>query len=220
MLQQREANLSVKHSWQRQGAAAVAISVGEIPFVFVKRHHLTVVNKQKHTPCLEEEGVLESLLCKNKTKLYNFVHSKCSNPCDVDDLVQDTYLQAMISAKNFSGRSSFSTWLLGIALNLIRNHYNRSPEYKYSMVDSELLHYVESEEVAPDIYRDQEKCLMQLQQEFENLPVLSRDMIIAQVVEGMNYEAIAEHFSVSLSSVKSRLFRAREQLRSNIDTPF
>ena len=163
--------------------------------------------------CLIDSSVLESLFNSHKAKLYNFVCSRCSNPCDVDDLVQETFLQAMLSVNKFSGKSSFSTWLHGIALNLIRNYYNRSPERKYAVLDNEILQQFESKELTPDMYIEQTDRLNALEIYLQDLPQLSRNMIVVLAVEGVCYEEISERFNVSVSSVKSRLFRTREQLR-------
>jgi len=58
-------------------------------------------------------------------KLRRFIHKRVLNPEDADDILQLTYLEAWRSRERFSGQATLSTWMCGIAQNLIRNHFRR-----------------------------------------------------------------------------------------------
>ena len=58
-------------------------------------------------------------------KLRRFIHKRVLNPEDADDILQLTYLEAWRNRERFSGQATLSTWMCGIAQNLIRNHFRR-----------------------------------------------------------------------------------------------
>ena len=61
----------------------------------------------------------------HQKKLRRFIHKRVLNPEDADDILQLTYLEAWRNRDRFSGQATLSTWMCGIAQNLIRNHFRR-----------------------------------------------------------------------------------------------
>lgn len=203
-----------KSNVDRKEWGAISVSTNNKKSLSITQYNAPTLTKiPKHTQQKED---LEKLFNAHKNKLYHFVRSKCSNPSDIDDLVQETYLQAIRSIKNFSGKSSFSTWLLGIAINLIHNHYNRAPQYKYTMLDSESLHQLESNELTPDKHYEQEELVNTLQKQVEKLPKLDREILTLFTTKDASYKKIAQQYSMSISSIKSRLYRTRAKLVNSI----
>lgn len=212
MLQPFKIDRKSNTDWKEWGAISASTN-SKVSLGITQYNEPALTKIPKHT---EQKEALEELFNTHKKKLYNFVSSKCSNPSDIDDLVQETYLQAIRSIRNFSGKSSFSTWLLGIAINLIHNHYNRAPQYKYTMLDGESLHQLESNDPTPDKHYEQEELLNTLRQRVEMLPKLDREILTLFTAKEASYEKIAQQYSVSISSIKSRLFRTRAKLANSI----
>ncbi|MFT5591936.1 MAG: RNA polymerase sigma-70 factor (ECF subfamily) [Oceanicoccus sp.] len=159
----------------------------------------------------------EQLIKEYSGKLENFIKKNSYDKSYVDDLYQETLLQALIGIKSFNGGSTFSTWLLGIAFNLIRNHYNRSPQYKYNINSDDLLDEHVSDLLNPEQYMEQFDRICELQIQCDKLPSRSRDVLSLYVFEGDSYEQISEKIGESVSAVKSRLFRSRVKIREALE---
>ncbi|MCO7227027.1 RNA polymerase sigma factor [Pleionea sp. CnH1-48] len=162
-----------------------------------------------------DSAALNILFDTHYRKLFNFVRGHVSRLEDVEDLVQDTLIQAQRSIGNFEARSSFSTWLTSIAINLTRNYYNRSPEYKYSFVDDETLGHAASSE-RPDENLSTDQNMEQLSKAIEELPYDLRQALLMVSVENKSYDEVAEELDISVSSLKSKLFRVRKRLKEQL----
>ncbi|OZG72637.1 hypothetical protein BTA51_13995 [Hahella sp. CCB-MM4] len=179
------------------------------------RHH-------KESNCLVENAKngcpasLEKLFCEQRQKLYKFVRNRVSRQEDVEDLVQDTFLWAQQGLTSFEGKSRFSTWILGIANNLIRNYYNRSPEYKYDFVSDDVLDHATSDFGSPEASLQQEYRIRQLESGIRTLPEDVQRIIHWVALENYPYQRVADELGITVPSVKSRLFRARTSLKETV----
>ena len=70
------------------------------------------------------------LFAYNEFKVKKFIQRKISNVNTVEHILQESLLQAYQDIREFHGRPKFSTWIIGIALNIVRNHCTGSPDYK------------------------------------------------------------------------------------------
>lgn len=138
-----------------------------------------------------------------------------------EDLAQEVFFQLYIKAKNFRSRSKFSTWLYRIAVNHSLN-YNRkkkaSPECNPfgSFKDTGSS---KSENTSAPPYDSPEKSLEKkeeqafIRQALFSLPEKQRTAFILHYWEGCSYKEIAEILETSLSSIESRIHRAKKSLR-------
>jgi RNA polymerase sigma-70 factor (ECF subfamily) len=136
---------------------------------------------------------------------------------EAEDVVQDTFVQAMLKLRTFRGDSSFFTWLYRIAVNIaLHRHRRRRPETSLDAArvqtgddpvdpgDNPQDRLVREERAA-----DIQRALAQLTEEFRLVLVL-RDL------EGFDYQSIAKILDVSLGTVRSRLHRARSLMRQRL----
>jgi len=134
----------------------------------------------------------------------------CGNETDAQDLVQDTFLQAIRSVHRFQGRSSVYTWLHAILLNLTR-HYHR--DRKKIVYDDEL---AGGEISLPDPTPSPSDAGIASSALFEALGRLSaahREVIILRYYENMKLHEIARHLGISRGTVKSRLHYAIAEMQ-------
>lgn len=160
---------------------------------------------------------LGSLFEENQRKLTSFVRSKVSNPCDVDDLVQETFFQAQKSIDSFERKATFSTWIFGIALNLIKNHYSRSPEHRFEFTSGEDMCDLFTPYGLPENEALKSDRFDRLLSQINLLPSQGRDVLLMVAVDEVSYEEVADRLGLTVSTVKSRLFRARRQLRDELE---
>ena len=152
-------------------------------------------------------------------KLRNFINKNSYDKTYVDDLVQETLLQGLVGIKAFNGGSAFSTWIMGISFNLIRNHYNRSPQYRFNITSDDVLDEQQSDLLTPEQYMEQFDRLTELQVQCDKLPDRSRSVLSLYALEGDSYDEISEKTGESVSAVKSRLFRSRVKIKEAL-VPF
>lgn len=148
-----------------------------------------------------------------------FIQKRVMNQDDVDDILQCTFLEALRSEHKFQHASKLQTWMCGIALNLIRNHFRKM--YRQPVIESWEDH-LHSEVVSHDDIGHQVDGHRQLVRVVDAISRLSPGM--KRVVETTlemdgNYADTAVSLGVPIGTVRSRLSRAREQLKRSMD-PF
>lgn len=141
---------------------------------------------------------------------------------EVQDVAQETFIRAYRAIGNFRGDAQFYTWLHRIAVNTAKNHlvaHNRRPPTDDIDVD-------DAEQFDSGIrLRDSdtpERELMRQQLEqtvvraVEALPEELRVAINLREVDGLSYEEIAERMGCPIGTVRSRIFRAREAIDTEL----
>lgn len=146
-------------------------------------------------------------------KLKAFIHKRVLNPEDADDIFQLTCLEAWRSQARFNGQATLSTWMCGIAQNLIRNHFRRLyARPVHCEFDETLCH---EHDYSRDLYGQFEtrRRLELTLIAFNRLPSEMRDTLYASVQSGGSYRDTASALEIPIGTVRSRLSRAREQLK-------
>lgn len=159
---------------------------------------------------------LDQLVRVHSGRLANFLRRRVGNPHDVEDLVQDTLLEAVRCVDQFQRQSRPETWLFGIAMNLMRNYYKRSRQRDFHVsADADDI----ASEAADDPleiahYREVADRVARL------LPALSHDhqqLLHLVVWDDLSYEEAATRLSIPIGTVRSRVSRARSFLKSQIE---
>ncbi|MBQ2879248.1 MAG: sigma-70 family RNA polymerase sigma factor [Anaerotignum sp.] len=165
----------------------------------------------------------EELILQHEKIVYNLALRMMNHSEDAQDISQEVFLKAYRSLSNFDERSAFSTWLYRITHNTcIDEMRKRKGKLTYSLEEE-----LESEDGSmqrqvADAGDTPEESLMRKEQKSEILQALDtlseehKAAIILRDVKGMAYEEIAEILELSLGTVKSRISRARNQLKTEI----
>ena len=146
---------------------------------------------------------------------------------DAEDVVQDAFLKAYTNLQQFQEQSKFYTWLVRIAVNeALMKLRRRRPERTVSL-DEEIKTEDDSvpREVAdwapnPEQNYNQAELKEILSRTIQGLPPGFRTVFILRDVEGLSTEETAEALELSVPAVKSRLLRARLQLRERLNRYF
>ena len=154
------------------------------------------------------------LVVRSQQRVQRFIQKYEYNSRDVQDLAQETFLQAFRSLPSFNGQSRFSTWLISIAFNLLKNHLSRSPAKHHVHLDIDeqpesASHFAD---IDPERLYESRQILAALQSAIALLPLQMHDAVVLVAIEGLSYEEAAQAMGVPIGSVKSRLCRARVQL--------
>jgi RNA polymerase sigma factor (sigma-70 family) len=149
-------------------------------------------------------------------KLRVFVQKRVLNQDDADDIIQLTYLEAWRNQDKFNGLARPDTWLCGIALNLIRNHFRRFyAQPPLSTFDEAEFHEQADDDSLCDHY-EHGLLLDRALQAMDKLPRDMRDTLRMSIETDGSYRDTAERLGVPIGTVRSRLSRAREQLKRNV----
>jgi RNA polymerase sigma-70 factor (ECF subfamily) len=160
---------------------------------------------------------LDALFREHRRALTAFVKRYVRNEDDAEDVVQATFLEAFRCADRFEGGSKASTWLFGIALNLARNHV-RSRIARPDTQDSADIDDLADTLAAPD--SDPAELVERRDMARKALAILSKlspelqDTFNAVLDTGDTYELAAQHLGVPVGTVRSRLNRIRQQVRT------
>ncbi len=168
-----------------------------------------------------EPGALDALLERHQHQVYRFGLRMCRDPEDARDVLQDTLFAAARGVRDFRGASSLSTWLFTIARSFCIKKRRRSkfaPRYEGSL-DRDL--GLEASEV-PDTAKSPHELVagkeveQALERAIAELPPGHREVLLLRDAEGLTAPEVAEVLHISVQAVKSRLHRARLQVREMV----
>lgn len=149
----------------------------------------------------------------HRTHLLRFVQRYVGNHEDAEDVVQNTYIEAVRSAHRFSGLSKPSTWLFGIALNLARNLVRRRAADRYDIVDDTFMEQLVDSHADPAMLYELRQIAQKVDDLLGELPVNIRATFEAVLDGDATYEEAAQHLQIPIGTVRSRVSRVRAAVR-------
>lgn len=156
------------------------------------------------------------LVERHQNKVYRFILKHVNSQADARDLTQEAFLQAYRCLASFNGTARFSTWLIGIALNLARNHVNRAPKSIFVEYCEEDMPNITNVSDDPAHQHQQKRSLGVLARAIETLPADAREYMVLIGLDGHSYEEVAQMLAVPIGTVKSKMSRARQKLRQDL----
>jgi RNA polymerase sigma-70 factor, ECF subfamily len=138
------------------------------------------------------------------------------------DLSQEVFLRVFRTIARFRGQSTLRTWIYRIAVNQARNRHRfwrRRHRADQVSLDAHVATHGDfrsDAEAAPDRVLAQKELAARLEHALEALPFDQRTAIVLREVDGLSYDEIAYSLGVAIGTVKSRLTRARQTLRSEL----
>src|SRR3954451_14568815 len=174
-----------------------------------------------------DDSAFEELVRRYDRNVFRIAQHITQNREDAEDVVQDAFLKADENLAKFQEQSKFYTWLVRIAVNeALMRLRRRRPERMVSL-DEEVRTEEDSipREVAdwspnPEQLYSQSELRDILQRTIQGLPSSFRTVFVLRDVEGLSTEETAEALGLSIPAVKSRLLRARLQLRERLNKYF
>jgi RNA polymerase sigma-70 factor (ECF subfamily) len=157
------------------------------------------------------------LVQKYQDRLYNSAVYLVGNAEDARDIVQEAFVQAFSNLRSFQGSSAFYTWLYRIAFNVAATQRRRK------RVETSVEHSREQSGLDPVDERqgpaelvEQEERRRQVRHGLAQLSEEHRAVLILREIDGHRYEAIAEILGLPIGTIRSRLHRARLELREEL----
>ncbi len=160
-----------------------------------------------------------TLVNRYQDRIYSVALNYVSNPDDAMDVAQETFLKAYSNLGRFDSASAFYTWLYRIAVNTAIDFLRKRKSRPADSLDDEKYTEVGFEPESKDRAIDPEEVAAQREQAQilrKAISMLSdklRTVIILHDVEGLSQEEVADILKIPLGTVKSRVSRARAELR-------
>jgi RNA polymerase sigma-70 factor (ECF subfamily) len=164
------------------------------------------------------EQVFRELVTQHQSRLYRFVYKHIGHAAEAEELAQQAFVEAARTYAQFRGDSQLSTWLYGIAMNLVRNHLSRAPQRRYRFEDEEALDQVCSESADPQTQLEHRQLVQLLEQELAELMPEMREVLLLVALDDLSYDEAAALLDVPIGTVRSRVSRARSQLRQRFQS--
>ena len=167
-------------------------------------------------------SAFEALVRRHQKRVFNTVLRMIGNHEDASEVTQDAFVSAYRSIGGFEGRSRFSTWLHSIAINLAKNRIKQVGSRKFHEPvstddpvpgtdgDTRMDHASDDPPAEERIERMETKD--KLLKCLDSLDPESREAIVLLDVQGFSYEEIGQVLKIPGGTVRSRIFRAREEL--------
>lgn len=152
--------------------------------------------------------------------LYNFALRLTTDPTDAEDLVQDTIVKAFRFFNSYEKGTNAKAWLFRILKNSYINNYRKKSKQPHQVDYDEVSTYYETVRSEQSDTTDMEDIMYremlddQVTRALEKLPEDFRTVVLLCDVEGFTYEEIANMLDVPIGTIRSRLHRGRNLLRT------
>ncbi|MBW2574224.1 MAG: sigma-70 family RNA polymerase sigma factor [Deltaproteobacteria bacterium] len=172
-------------------------------------------------------AAFDQMVVKHKDKLFNMVYWFLGDYQEANDCSQEIFIKVFKSIKKFRSESSFSTWLYRIAINTCKNRL-KSSAYRWkkktvplenpeSSEDGSLSYKIQNNSPSPANELEKKERLMMIQKAINALPQEQNRVIVLRDIQGLSYQEISDITGLNLGTVKSRLARARLELRNKLN---
>jgi RNA polymerase sigma-70 factor (ECF subfamily) len=170
-----------------------------------------------------DKHAFELLVAKYQRRLGRLISRFVRNAAEAEDVTQDAFIKAYRALPAFRGDSAFYTWLYRIGINTAKNHLvaqgRRAPtstpfdtDEAEDFEDAALLHEV----ATPENELMSKQVVEVVNASLQELPDDLRTALTLREIEGLSYEEIAVVMNCPIGTVRSRIFRAREAIATNL----
>lgn len=195
----------------------------ELSIVDTRPRDSSLENDEQHLLQAFQRGNLDAfsvLVNRYQDRLYTALTRFLDSKEDAQDVLQDSFLSAFANAKSFKGNSRFYTWVYRIAMNhAIDLHRRKKPRQTLSLHREDQSDWLASnnEGAAHQAIVQEENCQL-IRKALGILSEEHRLVIVMKEIDDMRYEEIAEVLEVPVGTVRSRLHRARSELKNVLET--
>jgi RNA polymerase sigma-70 factor, ECF subfamily len=186
----------------------------------------TVKNSEEEIDLIDcilagQTSKFEILVANYQQRIYATLLGMLGNAQDAEDVTQETFLKAYRMLSHFERRSSFYTWLHRIAFNRAIDVQRRNKRTTKRCVGDEMLNSAPNSLDAsdsPDAIAESNESIQLVQLAMSRLDQERRNIIVLRDIQGLDYAEIASMLELPIGTVRSRLHRARLELRDIMDS--
>jgi RNA polymerase sigma-70 factor (ECF subfamily) len=171
--------------------------------------------------CEGKTDLFYSLIKPYQRTVFAVVNSLLNNAADSEDVTQEAFLKALKALGGFRRESRFSTWLIQIALNEARMRLRRNREHLYQSLDNDREN--EENDYIPRDFADwreipiealaRKELRQRIDEALLSLRPMYREVLVLRDIQHLSVSEAAEALEITKDLVKTRLLRARLQMR-------
>lgn len=164
-----------------------------------------------------QRSAFDHLVARHGGALHLFARRRCGTLRDAEDALQEGLLAAWRGAAGFRGEASVRTWLFQVVLHACRRRARRragEPERHEGLEEATELPAEESATDSRVAARQEARALAQA---LAGLPEEAREVLLLRDVEGLSGDEAAQVLGLGLAAMKSRLHRARLELKERVE---
>ena len=159
------------------------------------------------------QAAFDILFSKYNNKLYASLLAFTKSQDLAEDLTQKTFIRVWKKIETFRGESSLFTWIYRIAINLAKNEFSSKQAKNQGITDNiDDTYDLESSVSSPESHAIETESMQAVMDFIASLPIDLREAISLREFDGKSYEEIAQITGSPIGTVRSRIFRAREEI--------
>jgi RNA polymerase sigma-70 factor (ECF subfamily) len=162
-----------------------------------------------------------AIMTRYNQRLYRLARGIVGRASEAEDVVQEAYVRAFRNLDTFRGDSALSTWLSRIVINealgRLRKARREGKVTDLDAVRAEIIQFPGNAGDDPERTMAQRQILHLVEEATDKLPAAFRAVFVARVIEGLSMEETAELLGIRPETVKTRLYRARQMVRRELD---
>jgi RNA polymerase sigma-70 factor (ECF subfamily) len=159
------------------------------------------------------QAAFNILFSKYNNKLYASLLAFTKSQELAEDLTQKTFIRVWKKIETFRGDSSLFTWIYRIAINLAKNEFSSKQAKNQGITDNiDDTYDLESSVSSPESHAIEAESMQAVMDFIASLPTDLREAISLREFDGKSYEEIAQITGSPIGTVRSRIFRAREEI--------
>src|SRR5437763_13018384 len=155
-----------------------------------------------------DEGAFQELVEQYKDLVFAIIGRTVQDRSRAEDLAQDVFLRIQRGLPYFRGEARLSTWIYRIVANVCLQEHGK-PAAAYSLDDER----TSVRPASPDRQFGDLELRDRLEKAIARLPANYRLLVAAHYLDGVRYEDLAEALQLPLGTIKTQLYRAKQQLR-------
>ena len=170
-----------------------------------------------------DKRAFELLVVKYQRKLGRLLSRWVRDPAEVEDVTQEAFIKAYRALPTFRGDSAFYTWLYRIAINTAKNYLvalGRRAPTSTGFDNEEAEGFEDAEQLrdssTPETELEGKQVAAVVNKAMDALPEDLRTAITLREIEGLSYDEIASVMNCPIGTVRSRIFRAREAIATEL----
>lgn len=169
-----------------------------------------------------EDAAYDELVRTYNASIFHVAYRMLGDTADASDVVQEIFIKVFRHIGGFKGESALKTWIFRIAFSEILNRLrwwksrHRSSTVSLDDQPNGNEYYVRDSRPTPDEALESKEQELAIQQALGKLSGERRSIIVLRDIEGFSYTEIADVLGVSIGTVKSRLARARGDLKKSL----
>lgn len=159
-----------------------------------------------------EKDILKQLYQKYRKEIYLYIYSLCKNKSLAEDLLQETFLKALLSLKD--DHTNMRAWLYLVARNFFFNYYHKKKE-KVPLEEVEQMQGTGTQDVLEGILKEEKNKILYFA--MNKLEQRKREILFMQYFGGLSQKEIAAILKITPENVRVLSYRAKRELRTYME---